>query len=387
MALSTTADSLHPPLAVIQPTAFCNLDCTYCYVEGRDDTTRMSTEVLAKIARHATSHYAELDVVFHSGEPLTVGIGWFTKAVETFRASAQHSGTRLRFGVQTNGVLVNDTWCEFLSEHKFLVGISIDGPAWMHDAVRVGKRGQSSHGQVERGLRLLQAHGLEPTILAVVGPDAMQHPAEFYNYFRSVGAHRIGLNAEDATADHTSSLRDISDIRAAFTAFMAELVRLVRADGEDGLSIREVTQQARAVLAASRGMPEPANDVQEPFRVISYDIAGNFSTFCPELITAPARIRAKYVLGNAATDSIARVQHGSRQLAALVEDIQTGRKACRRECDYFSVCGGGKPSAKEFEHHTTDATTTLSCQLRVMAVTDAVLASLPLNDDKAERSA
>ena len=36
--------------------------------------------------------------------------------------------------IQTNGTLVDEAWAAFFREHRFLVGLSIDGPPEIHDA-------------------------------------------------------------------------------------------------------------------------------------------------------------------------------------------------------------------------------------------------------------
>ena len=60
--------------------------------------------------------------------------------------------------LQTNGVLLDDEWCEFLHERRFLVGLSLDGPRELHDAYRRDKRGDSVFDKVVAAARLLQEH-------------------------------------------------------------------------------------------------------------------------------------------------------------------------------------------------------------------------------------
>ena len=61
---------------------------------------------------------------------------------------------RVENTLQTNGVLLDDEWCEFLAENEFLVGLSIDGPRELHDAYRHDKAGNSVFDRVVAAARL-----------------------------------------------------------------------------------------------------------------------------------------------------------------------------------------------------------------------------------------
>ena len=86
--------------------------------------------------------------------------------------------------MQTNGTLLDDAWCEFYMEHNFLIGISIDGPAQLHDIYRVDKGGAPTLDKVMRGLRLLQKHGVEYNVLTTVNRVNGDYPLEVYRFLR-----------------------------------------------------------------------------------------------------------------------------------------------------------------------------------------------------------
>ncbi len=76
----------------------------------------------------------EVTFNWHGGEPMLLGLDFFRKVVELQR---KYAGTkRVGNDLQTNGVLLDDAWCEFLKEHRFYVGLSIDGPKHLHDQFR-----------------------------------------------------------------------------------------------------------------------------------------------------------------------------------------------------------------------------------------------------------
>ena len=86
--------------------------------------------------------------------------------------------------LQTNGVLLDDEWCEFLREERFLVGLSLDGPRALHDAYRRDKRGGSVFDKVVSAVRLMQRHQVEFNILCTVNAVNSRHPLEVYRFFR-----------------------------------------------------------------------------------------------------------------------------------------------------------------------------------------------------------
>jgi len=70
--------------------------------------------------------------------------------------------------LQTNGTLLDDEWGAFLKENEFLVGISVDGPAEIHDTYRVSKGGKPTFERVMRGLQHLKAHSVDWNVLTTV---------------------------------------------------------------------------------------------------------------------------------------------------------------------------------------------------------------------------
>jgi len=97
-------------------------------------------------------------------------------------------GKRISNALQTNGTLLDDAWGEFLHAENFLVGLSIDGPAKLHNAYRVDKQGRDSYDDVLRGLRVLKKHRVEFNTLTVVNRLNSRHPLEVYRFLRGIGS-------------------------------------------------------------------------------------------------------------------------------------------------------------------------------------------------------
>ncbi len=98
------------------------------------------------------------------------------------------NGKKIENALQTNGLLLDHEWCEFLAENRFLVGLSIDGPEEMHDEYRLDQGGKPTFGRVVRGLELLRKHGVDFNTLTVVQRHNGDHPLEIYRFLKKVGS-------------------------------------------------------------------------------------------------------------------------------------------------------------------------------------------------------
>jgi uncharacterized protein len=173
--------------------ALCNLDCEYCYYlptksvyDGHEHKMRL--DVLESIfAGYLPLAADEVTICWQGGEPTLAGLKFFEKAIE-FQHKHKREGQRVWNALQTNGTLLDDEWCKLLRENKFLVGISVDGPPHFHDHYRVTNKGEGSHDQVMRGLRLLQKYDVEYNILCVLNQRNVGHPDEVFNYLLNLGS-------------------------------------------------------------------------------------------------------------------------------------------------------------------------------------------------------
>ncbi|MBI3911262.1 MAG: anaerobic sulfatase maturase [Armatimonadetes bacterium] len=176
----------------------CNLDCSYCFYLRKEDLYpegtpfRLSEEVLEAFTRQylAAQRVPEVTFAFQGGEPTLMGLDFFRTAI-ALQEKYRKPGMRISNTLQTNGVLLNDEWCRFLKEHRFLVGLSLDGPRHLHDAYRVDKGGNPTFDRVYRALKLLQRHGVDLNILCVVNRINSEHPLDVYCFFRSEGVQFI----------------------------------------------------------------------------------------------------------------------------------------------------------------------------------------------------
>jgi len=172
----------------------CNIDCTYCFYLEKENLFpdkndfRMSPDVLESYIRQKIESHQTPQVAFawQGGEPTLLGVDFFRKVVELQQKYA--NGKKIDNAFQTNGILLNDEWCGFFSEHNFLIGLSIDGPREIHDKYRVDKGGKPTFDKVMLGIDFLKKHKVEFNTLTVLQRDNANHPLEVYNFLKEVGS-------------------------------------------------------------------------------------------------------------------------------------------------------------------------------------------------------
>jgi len=125
----------------------------------------------------------EVTIAWQGGEPTLMGLEFFRRAVEVEKKYAK-PGIRIENTFQTNGVLLDDEWCEFFHANNFLIGLSVDGPRYLHDTYRYDKGGAGTFDKVIRAARRLQEHKVEFNVLCTVNSANSEHPLEVYRFFR-----------------------------------------------------------------------------------------------------------------------------------------------------------------------------------------------------------
>lgn len=177
----------------------CTLRCKYCYA-GRKYSHAMSKETARKAIdisiEEANRLGRALDLSFFGGEPLMEWelLQWCYEYLESRKAELPAPP---RYGITTNGTLLTAEKLEWMAQRNFLIGISIDGSAAMHNANRCYANGQGSHEDVARAVKLLNEH---PTIrtkaICVVTPNNVHLLEEGVQWIASHFNKEIGLNID-----------------------------------------------------------------------------------------------------------------------------------------------------------------------------------------------
>jgi uncharacterized protein len=179
----------------------CNLDCAYCYYLDKERlypgaTWRMGPATLDAFVRQYIDAQSEAagEIVFawQGGEPTLLDPEFFEEVVR-LQQRYLPPGRRCSNTLQTNGLRLDDRWCELFKRHGFLVGISLDGPAELHDRYRVDKQGRPTFAAAWRGLEALQRHQVDYNVLVVVHRHNGDHGRRIYRFFRQAGVRHLQL--------------------------------------------------------------------------------------------------------------------------------------------------------------------------------------------------
>ena len=176
----------------------CNYNCSYCYYSGHtqlfgnQDTFQMSDEILKKyiIDNIEATTDPVINFAWHGGEPTLAGIDFFRKAVQ-WQTQYKPLEKTIINGIQTNGSLIDDTWCRFLAENNFIVGISIDGSENLHNIYRTTRNNLPTFQKTMQGFERLMKHHIIPEILCVVSAANVSYPLEVFRFFKNLGVNNI----------------------------------------------------------------------------------------------------------------------------------------------------------------------------------------------------
>ncbi len=364
-------------LLVVQPTPFCNLDCDYCYLPSRDDRSRLPLEILdAALDRVLESPFFEggFTLLWHAGEPLTMPIAFYDAASEQIdQALKRHGlppGTIVQ-SLQTNAVVIDDAWCDCFERNGIHVGVSMDGPAALHDAHRRTRTGLPTHGAVMRGIAALQRRAIPFQVICVLTADALDQADALYDFFTGSGITSVGFNMEETEGENLRSTLERPDSERRYSAFMERFWQRIRAE-PDRLELREFVGITSLVCGEVR---LEATDMNTPFAIVNVDARGNFSTFDPELLAVTTARYGDFVFGNVLEGSL-EASMATDKFQLVRGEIEAGVQLCRQECAYFGLCGGGAGSNKYWEHGRFDGSVTEACRYRIQLVADVVLSGM-----------
>ena len=204
----------------------------------------MSRETAATVGRRISQHAGEngLDlvrVVMHGGEPLLTGVDRLREIIEAVREPllALPKPPRLDLRIHTNGVRLDEKFCDLFDEFHVKVGISLDGDKLANDRHRRYSNGNSSHAQVLAALELLRTpryRHLYAGILCTI--DISNDPVSVYRAMAAEQPPRIDLLLPHATWDNPPPrpdgiARPSTSFDPAYAKWLLEIYRVWTEEG------------------------------------------------------------------------------------------------------------------------------------------------------------
>ena len=210
----------------------CNLSCDYCFylkkaeLFGSKKTHRMTENVLNELVRQAMQQSGrEINFIWQGGEPTLMGLEFFKKAVGLQQMYGH--GQTVGNGLQTNGLLIDDSWAQFLRSYQWLVGLSLDGPRHVHDHYRKTRPGKGTWKRAVNSAKLLLGAQVAVNALVVVTDYSARFAQEIYEFHKNLGlTHMQFIPCVEADKKNPDSVTPFSVSGEPYSRFLCQLFDL-----------------------------------------------------------------------------------------------------------------------------------------------------------------
>ncbi len=319
----------------------CNLDCRYCYytMKPRDlypdfERFQMTEETLETYTRQYLECLPErAEFGWQGGEPMLAGIDFYRKAVE-FQDRYKTDGQTVTNGFQTNGTLIDEAWCDLFLERGFLIGISIDGPAQVHDAFRLDGAGRPSWHRAWRGLEMLQEKGVEYNVLSTLNRANVVHGANLYRFLVNRGVRYLQFIPILERLPGSDEPTAFSSGGEAYGRFLLEIFEQWAARDVGKVSVRFFDDALHTILFG-RASTCVHSDRCAAAHVLEWN---------GDLYACDHFVYREWRLGNIHETPLAELRQGD--LLEAFSRLKTDLPAMCRDCEFLEFCHGGCP-----KHH------------------------------------
>ncbi len=330
---------------ILKVASRCNLNCSYCYVYNKGDTSWRRRPALmseatfdATIERIAThcrrSGQRSVQISFHGGEPTLMRPAKFAAMCAKARDRLSPI-VNVGLSIQTNGTRLDERWIDILREHEVQIGISLDGPQDTHDRFRVDHKGRGSYDSVARGIERLNDAGVAFGILSVVQPGA--DPLRTHRHFISLGCRSIAYLFPAETYETVGPIRR----RFGPTPCADFLIPVFDEWWEHStidVRIREFWEMSRAVLGGASRLDSIGNPA---IRFLSVETDGSIHGLEKLRTCEDGMTNTELTVHDADFLDIARLSTLHAEVMQGVP-LPTGCRACPERL----TCGGGYLSTR-----------------------------------------
>lgn len=315
----------------------CNLKCAYCFyhdISNQRSTYsygHMSHDTMKSMLSNIFSDLEPSDsitFVFQGGEPLLAGINYFESFVKQVRCL--QGNVDVDYTLQTNGTLLNKTWCEFLKKHDFLVGLSLDGFEKTHNEHRLDKEGKGTYHRVLKAKSLLDESLIEYNVVAVLTKALAEQPKKFWETIQTLKVPYIQIipclsNRSEETAN-TYSIKPRD-----FAYFYTRLFDYWKQDYDRNKFISiKLFDDILNLLVLQRCTACGMTGECSPQFVIEADGS-----------TYPCDFYAfdEYKIGNMSNQTLLELL-SSKEMKRFLMRSHTKMDMCE-QCSYYAICKGG----------------------------------------------
>lgn len=334
---------LHPTIqnlgVLVKPvSARCNLACTYCFYHERDTDPyadrpvhRMSDEVLDRfLIEYLPLAGVRPTLGWQGGEPLLAGLRFFERMIELQERLRDPSQT-ISHAIQTNGTLIDDDWAMFFHDHRMLIGLSIDGPADLHDAYRLDAAGRGTHARLMEVADTLRKHSAEVNILCTVNRATARKPEAVFRYLVQQGFQWLQFIPVVERLSNGQPA-EFSVTPAQYGEFLKRIFDLWWNDGNPEVSVRLFDE----VVSAAMGNPPMMCQLREACGGVYVVVEHNGDVYPCDFF-----VEERWRMGNLTETPLANLVTGS-VLREFAEIKPRATSACD-SCPYLPLCQRGCP--------------------------------------------
>lgn len=315
----------------------CNMSCKYCFYKDEAKNRQsgfcgmlsydMSENIIKRAVEFADGHCS---FMFQGGEPTLAGIDFYKDFI-ALEKKYKKTGLEFHNSIQTNGYEIDEEWSKFLHDNKFLVGLSIDGPAEIHDFNRIDNNGKGSFNKALKAARLFNKFNVEHNILSVITGKNARSIQKTYNFLKKQGFKYLQFIPCLEPFGEVRGKADFSLSPEEYADFLVNIFTLWLKDFTNGnyISIRHIDNQISMMLGAA---PEMCS--QNGCCGIQFVIEGDGSVYPCDFYAVD-----EWKIGDIKKNTFKEMLD-SETAVKFIESSQNISDECKA-CPFFCICRNG----------------------------------------------
>jgi uncharacterized protein len=321
---------------IVKATGDCNLRCRYCYYLAENDrhsSKMMPFFLIEKLLEQSSQLGENIELIWHGGEPLLRNVDIFREILRKQKAIQSRKSINFLNRIQTNATLIDEQWIDLFNKGNFSVGVSLDGPEWLHNQMRVYRSGVGSFQDTMKGIYLLKDADIDFSVLSVITKISLGHSKEIFDFFVDNEFRKLDflpclvMNPYLAQSDITETNLERND----FARFMINIFDLWFNSDDPQINIRYLEQVLLGLLGGKQNLCK-FNGKCYKYVTIEYD---GTVTACDNFLG----YNNQFVFGNLKEQSLSRILDGEKR-QRFIELANTVSSVCEK-CIYFPMCHGG----------------------------------------------
>jgi uncharacterized protein len=329
---------------LIKPaSAVCNLDCSYCFYLDRDadpykelPARRMSDDTLERLVdTYLFYSFPQATFAFQGGEPTLAGRDFFERLCR-LQQQFGRPGQSVSNSLQTNAVLIDESWVPLLKEFHWLLGVSLDGPEDINDAYRLNKGGEGTWRRVMKAIDVLRKGQVDFNILCVLSQANVHRGRELYRWYRSQGFDFMQF-IPLAEFNPDGTLMPFTITAQQYGQFLCDVFEEWWPERRK-VRVRFFDNVAEA-LAGEKPGSCTMQETCDSYVVVEYN---------GDIYPCDFFVEGGWKLGNIMIDSWSEIARKTRRYS-FAQKKTLAHPECQ-VCEYQSICHGGCPKFRHGPH-------------------------------------